>query len=56
MLNEINCWQCEKRRGGKKKKHNPYKVRIMLAPRCSRLKGIVDNKQKCDNGRKPCLQ
>jgi len=30
MLNEINCWQCEKRKGGEENP-NPYKIRITLA-------------------------
>lgn len=45
MLNKINCWQCEKRKG-EEKTPNPYKIRIMLAASCSHLKRIADNKQQ----------
>lgn len=55
MLNEINCWQCEKRKeeGGKKKNHQT-KIRITLAASCSHLKRTADNKQQNDNDRKLC--
>lgn len=53
MLNEINCWQCEKRKGGGGET-NPYKIRITLAASCRHLKRIADNKQQNDNDRKLC--
>lgn len=45
MLNEINCWQCEKRKG-EEKTPNPYKIRIMLAASCSTLKGLQTTNSK----------
>lgn len=55
MLNEINCWQCEKRKG-EEKTPNPYKIRIMLAASCSHLKRIADNKQQnADDKAMPAL-
>lgn len=55
MLNEINRWQCEKRKG-EEKTPNPYKIRIMLAASCSHLKRIADNKQQnADDKAMPAL-